>query len=437
MVTFVQRWSTSTLARNTVWMFLGQGLRLLIQAGYFIIIAHRLGAEQYGAFMAVTALVAILSPFIGVGTDKLLIKHVARNREVLDEYFGNGFLMNVVTGCLGVVLVFAISSLLLPSTIARSTVLMVGLADLIFYRIINLAACAFQALEKLSRTAEMHVLVSATRFLGIASVVLLRIRPTAEAWSFIYAAATAVAALLCGLRLRAIIEHWKFSLRKLKQEVAEGFFFSASESAKTINNDVDKTMLARLSTLDANGIYAAAYRLVDVSFIPVSSLIWAAYPAFFRHGQNRIKGAYAYARQLLPRSLAFSSLVCIGLIIGAPVVPRILGAQYIRTVEALRWLAILPLFKTVQYFLADSLTGAGHQGLRTLLQAAVAILNVLVNLWIIPRYSWRGAAWSSIASDDLLALSLWLATVILHEREITATRTLSQLSPSLLSDEPL
>jgi hypothetical protein len=45
-------------------------------------------------------------------------------------------------------------------------------------------------------------------------------------------------------------------------------------------------------------------------------------------------------------------------------------------------------------------------------QAGVAIFNVLVNLWIIPAYSWRGAAWSSIASDALLltgvGTAVWL-----------------------------
>jgi hypothetical protein len=30
-------------------------------------------------------------------------------------------------------------------------------------------------------------------------------------------------------------------------------------------------------------------------------------------------------------------------------------------------------------------------------------------LWIIPLYSWRGAAWSSIACDALLALALGTA----------------------------
>ena len=107
----------------------------------------------------------------------------------------------------------------------------------------------------------------------------------------------------------------------------------------------------------------------------------------------------------------------------APLVPRVLGAEYARTTEALRWLALLPLLKTMHYFAADSLTGAGFQGVRTVAQVLVAMFNVLVNLWIIPAYSWRGAAWSSLASDGLLAASLWCCAVVLRGRQQMVLQT--------------
>jgi hypothetical protein len=45
------------------------------------------------------------------------------------------------------------------------------------------------------------------------------------------------------------------------------------------------------------------------------------------------------------------------------------------------------------------------------------LFNVLINLWIIPIYSWRGAAWTSLASDGLLAASLWACVACLRGRE--------------------
>jgi O-antigen/teichoic acid export membrane protein len=411
----------NALARNTLWMLLGEGLRLPIQAGYFIIIAHSLGPEQYGAFAAVTALVAIVAPFVGIGCDKLVVKNVARNSLLLDECVGNGILSIIATGVGAAAIILSIAHYLLPSSIAETVVLMVALSDLVCLRLIDLAASAFQSLERLNRTAMLNILVSALRLVGAALLGIVIHHASALSWSAIYAVATAVAMSISVLSLRTVVASFKVSLVRLRRELAEGLYFSGGQSAQTIYNDVDKTMLARLGSLDASGLYAAAYRIIDVSFVPVRSLLFAAYPGFFQHGKTSLGAAYSHARRLLPGPLLFSIVTCAVLIICAPVVPYILGSSYARTVEAVRWLSPLPLLKTAHYLLADALTGAGYQGLRMYIQISVALFNVFVNLWIIPAYSWRGAAWSSLASDALLAVSLWVAITVL--RQIKAHET--------------
>ena len=75
--------------------------------------------------------------------------------------------------------------------------------------------------------------------------------------------------------------------------------------------------------------------------------------------------------------------------------------------SALRWLALIPLLRGVHTFLADSLSGAGFQGLRSAVQVGIALINVGLNLAILPKYGWLGAAWTSLASDALLMLVLW------------------------------
>ena len=179
-------------------------------------------------------------------------------------------------------------------------------------------------------------------------------------------------------------------------------------------------MLARLGTLEATGIYGAAYRLIDVSFAPVASLLTAAYAGFFRAGASGISGAIQYAKPLFWRALAYATLVSVSMLAGAGIVPYILGGEYRLTVEALRWLAILPMLRVVHVFLSDALSGAGYQGVKSSIQLGVAVFNVLINLWIIPAYSWRGAAWSSIASDALLACGIGAAVIVLSRRSQVA-----------------
>jgi O-antigen/teichoic acid export membrane protein len=71
----------------------------------------------------------------------------------------------------------------------------------------------------------------------------------------------------------------------------------------------------------------------------------------------------------------------------------------------------------MHYLAADSLTGAGYQGTRTALQIFIAVVNVALNFAMLPRYSWRGAVWTSLGCDGALALLLWIAVWILCARE--------------------
>ena len=139
-------------------------------------------------------------------------------------------------------------------------------------------------------------------------------------------------------------------------------------------------------------------------------------------------GALSYMRRLLPKAAGYSFLAFFCIVVGAPIIPSFLGSEYARTVEALRWLALLPLLKTIHYFLADTLTCSGHQGCRALIQVLVAGFNVLINLWLIPAYSWRGAAWSSLASDTLLAALMCLAVLVLRARSVQTLGTSAAIS---------
>ncbi|MCU1315416.1 MAG: hypothetical protein JWN63_738 [Candidatus Acidoferrum typicum] len=406
----------SPLARNTLWVFLGQGLRLFIQAGYFIVMARSLGPQQYGAFVAVTALVAVAAPFVGIGTDRLLIKNVAMDRSSVSECFGNGIVMTLASGMISAGLILALSRHVLPGSIPLTVVVMISFSDLICYRLVALVAGAFQAFELMAQSAKLNVLVTGMRFLGIGALALTH-HSSAASWAFVYAGTTIVAMIVAFISVRKIVHGFAYSPAKIREGMAEGFAFATGQASQSVYNDIDKTMLARLSTPNANGIYAAAYRLIEVAFIPVGSLLYAAYPGFFRHGERNIHGTFRYAKGLMLKPVVFSTAACFGLLIGAPIVPKILGPSYASTVEAVRWLACLPLLKSIHYFLADSLTGAGYQGWRMLIQLIVAGFNVVVNLWIIRAYSWRGAAWSSIASDGLLVALLWLAIVLLRREQ--------------------
>ena len=412
----ISRLRKSVVARNTVWMFFGQGLRLVIQAAYFIEIARSLGASNYGAFIGVVALVGIAYPFGALGGGNLLVKNVARDKTLFAPYWGRALVVTAASSSVLLIVVLCVSHFVLPASIPLRLVLLVAGADLVGLNIIGICGQAFQAFERLNWTATINALISASRLTGAVILIGIQPHPSALQWGYIYFCSTSAVAITASLFVRAKLGAPRFTWPHSMAEMREGFYFSSSLSAQTIYNDIDKTMLARLSTLDATGIYGAAYRLIDVSFAPISALLYSTYPNFFRAGAKGIGSSFSYAKPFLLRALTYSSAICVVILLAAGIVPYILGPEYARATEALRWLAPLPVLRGLHYFLSDSLTGAGHQGVRTAIQAGVAAFNVLINLWIIPAYSWRGAAWSSIASDGLLVCGTAAAVFILSRR---------------------
>jgi O-antigen/teichoic acid export membrane protein len=62
------------------------------------------------------------------------------------------------------------------------------------------------------------------------------------------------------------------------------------------------------------------------------------------------------------------------------------------------------------------MAGAGYQSARLATQVVAALFNFALNLYLIPRYSWVGAAWASLATDGGLALLLWIVVFWLAKK---------------------
>ncbi len=418
---------TSLLARNTLWMLLGQGFRTVLQGAYFILLARTLGPDKYGAFVGVTSLVFIFAPFASLGTGNLLIQNVARKPADFRQHWGKALLITLISSAALLLLVLLVAPLILPRSIPPALVMAVALADLFFSRVADVGAQAYQAFQRLGRTAQCMILPNICRLLGVLGFALVSSQRTALHWSLWYLASTVPSGLLVVWFVCRELGGPSLKGVRMGAQLRDGFYFSFTHSAAGINNDIDKTMLARFSTLESVGIYGAAYRLIDVSFTPVRSLLYAAYAKFFQHGESGIRGSLSFAKRFVPLVSAYGVFAGAALFFAAPIVPLVLGAEYASVVGVIRWLSLLPLLKALHYFAADALTGAGLQGTRCTIQVLVAGFNIFLNLWLIPAYSWRGAAWASLASDGFLMVLMW-ATVMRLARRLAAPRILATLS---------
>jgi O-antigen/teichoic acid export membrane protein len=200
-----------------------------------------------------------------------------------------------------------------------------------------------------------------------------------------------------------------FSAPLLRQRMGEGFVFAASYSTSGVYNNIDKAMLGHYGMNAANGVYTMAYRLIDMCTMPTISIQGAAFPRFFRKGVDGIRSTGEYAVRIVKRTAPLALLLALALFAAAPLIPYLLGTGFSESVIAVRWLCLLPFFRSFQLSAGDAVTAAGHQRLRLGCQAAAAVFNFSINLYLIPHYSWRGAAWSSLLTDGILAGLNWTA----------------------------
>ncbi len=296
-------------------------------------------------------------------------------------------------------------------------VTIVCISDLVFLKVTELAAFGFTALDQMKQTSMQSVVASLLRLAGIVVLIVTTHPVTLHLWVVVYLITTLLGTIYAVAQGGRLWGHPVIDLAAFREDAAEGVFFSVAGSATTVYNDIDKIMLSRLADLAATGVYAAAYRVIDVTMTPVRSLAAAAYPQFFRKGMGGMAQTYPYALSLIAKTAIYGSLASTGLWLLAPVLPHVLGTRYEAVVPAVRWLALIPLLRCIHSFLADALSGAGLQRVRTGIQVLVALINIALNLVILPQYSWRGAAWTSVGCDGLLVVLFWSSALYYHRRQ--------------------
>jgi O-antigen/teichoic acid export membrane protein len=397
----LKKLKTSTLARNTGWMFLGQGLGLIFQTTYFFVLTRLLGSKEYGVYAGTFALVSLASQYSTIGSGTVFMRYVVPDKSKFPTYWGNILIITcgfsiVVSAILHVTAKFILN----PDSAA--VIFPVAVSVCFCTQIAAESGRVFQAFEQLRVTAMMNLLTNIMRC--IAAVAMLIVLHRASAWQWVVVslvvslAGAAIAVVTVTVRLGTP----RFDLSLLTKHAAEGFQYSFSQSTSSAYNDVDKIMLSHYGMNVANGIYSMAYRVVEIATIPVFSLRDAAMPRFFKEGAKGVTYSAALSKSLIKRAMMLGLFAGVCIFVFAPVIRHLSGKDFSESVYALRWLCLIPFFRSIHQMTGSALTGAGVQKYRTFSQLVAAAFNFGLNLWLIPRYGWHGAAWASLVTDASL-----------------------------------
>lgn len=418
VLTWLQRARDHRVSRNASWVLLGQGANFLLQAGYFVLLARVLGVQEYGVFAGAFAVVNLVTPYSALGAGMLFMRYVTADRTRAATYWGNSLILTMAASiAIAGALFFA--GPFLTKTNHRLIFVLLVLANCLFSQITNLGSLVFQTFEKMRWMALLSMVSSLARFLVLVVMRFTLHHATALQWAIGVLLASACAAGLSLAWVRAEIgpAHWE--PRLILSRIKEGLGFSFAGTTQAAYNDVDKVMLSHYGLNRENGFYTLAYRVIDVATTPIASLDSALLPRFFRLGNSAKPNVVKLAAKSAGASVLLGAVTAGAILLVAPLIPHLVGRDFSGVLVALRWLCWIPLLRGIHRATGSALTGSGRQYLRTTAQVIVAVVNLLLNLWWIPVYGWIGAAWSSVASDGLLAvlnsaLLLWGASRKIH-----------------------
>jgi O-antigen/teichoic acid export membrane protein len=347
-------------------------------------------------------------PYSTLGSGLLFVRYVGSQPNSFAVYWGNIILSTAIAGTALTALLYVVAPHLLNPASA-AIVLPVGIGNCIFGQMVASMGFVFQTFERLRMTAALSILTNGLRLLAVGIMTILLPHSSAQQWAMASLYVSVLAAIVGFVVVSKGFCWPQFLPSLVVSHAVEGLGFSLGWSAQSAYNDIDKTLLSHYGMNVQNGIYTMAYRIVDIANMPITALDAAALPRYVRDSSsNDVRGVSRLAVRLAVRASLVGLMMSAVLFLAAPLIPHLVGRGFAAGVQALRWLCLLPAIRGIHQLTGCALTGMGFQRYRTAVQLAAAGVNLALNLWLIPRYGWHGAAWASLATDGLLAVATWL-----------------------------
>ncbi len=196
--------------------------------------------------------------------------------------------------------------------------------------------------------------------------------------------------------------HWPSTLLIFKESLLLGL----ANGLWIIYYRVDNLMLDFMQGPGAVGQYNAAYKFVDMAFLLSGMLMNSIYPLM----SSRYPGDIPGLKRIYQKSVNFisvigGSLALLIILLSPYLITYIFGANFQESILTLRILGMVPLLIFLNNVVGHMLLVLGMQGkpLFTMRLFGV-VINISVNLWLIPIYGCNGAALATVATEFILLL---------------------------------
>ncbi|MCX2573968.1 flippase [Pedobacter sandarakinus] len=382
--------------KNTGWLMFGKALSLIVN----VLITRYLGPILFGDLSFGLSLVAILAAIGGLGLDTFIIREIIQQPNKKDEILGTSLWLRMVTNALLVptaIIIYLVSNKLSPAPGEPLTLLVGLLAVASFFKSFNIIDAYFQ-----SQVQSKYVVQVQNICLIITSVVKIIIISLNLPLIYIVLAYVLDAVVLAiGLTIiyqnrNLSIFNWTFNKQRAKSLLRQSSPLILSAVMVTIYMKIDVVMLKSVGS-KAVGIYSSAQNLSEAWYFIPNAIVISVFPALLNARKTDL-GRYQKRLGNLYDLLVYINLPLAMFIsfFAADIIHIIYNGKYDGAGEMLSihiWSGIFVFLgmASSQYLVAEGLTKISFY--RT---AAGAIVNIVLNIWLIPKYAGVGASLATL-----------------------------------------
>ena len=370
-----------------------------------VYIARRLGASAFGYLGFAAAIVSYFGRAVSVAISEVGSREVARRPLDAESIAAGGTLVRLIAAMFGVVAIFAVSTVVPEARTGRMVLALTGLS------LISIAVDTSWVYKGSGRSRRVGVALLAGQAIAVALLLLfIRVEsdvirvPLIQFFADIAAAAYLAAPLLSRAWLSPKVSE---GLRLVKSSG----LITLSRLLRTLIVTVDVVLLGFMSTSEQVGWYSAAYRVVFF----VMAISYASHVAWL----PAVTRAVAQRRSVdaeLSGSLRLSLLVTLPFVVGGIMIaPQLLktiyGNEYVPAATALRFLLVSLFFIALHAPSRNLFLAYDRLGLESAIMAVALVINVVLNLALIPGYGLNGAAIATAVADGVILLLCIVAMI--------------------------
>ncbi|OGY08101.1 MAG: hypothetical protein A2782_03750 [Candidatus Blackburnbacteria bacterium RIFCSPHIGHO2_01_FULL_43_15b] len=404
--------------KNASFQIAGKVLTVLSSLFLTWILREKLGNEGYGVYIFVTAFVLFFGNIADWGTNLIVVREASSTKlESQNTIFTSSITLRFILSFVAVILVNIVirtsiewQAFVLPTTIASFVLLLLSLK--------NSLGIILQTTMRFGALTIMEVLLSFAFLLLSLAFLVKNFNVSYVMLSWVIA--TGLSAFLGFWFAQGYLKRFSFDWRVSKKIIKEALPSGTLLIVFSIYNRIDILILQHYWGTANVGIYGLSYKIYETLTTVAAFIVSAAYPLLSS------QKAFENIRYIYQKTFDILLISCLALFlitfILAPSVELLWGASSLPSVVPLRILSIALIFSFFNHLTGYSLIALGKQKTSLVIGVFALILNLILNLLLVPLYSYQAASVMTVVTEAFVFVC---SSVALYR--------LANLRPSFLS----